>query len=71
MTYILMIWTVVAMAGDRHMQAKALDWRPVSEFQAEMGKTGSQLGKTAREMCEQAAQELGLKSDRYRCVRSK
>jgi hypothetical protein len=71
MTYILMIWTVVAMGGDRHYQAKAYDWRPVSEFQKEMGKAGPQLGKTAQEMCEDAARQLGLKIENYRCIRSK
>jgi hypothetical protein len=68
MTYILMLYTVVAL-GNNPMQAN--DWRPIGEFQAEMGKTGPQLGKTAQEMCEQAARELGLKSNRYRCVRNK
>jgi hypothetical protein len=71
MSYILMIWTVVAMGGDRHYQAKAYDWRPVGEFQKEMGKPGPQLGKTAQEMCEDSARQLGLKSENYRCVRSK
>ena len=32
MTYILMIWTVVAMSGDRHVQEKAYEWRPIGEF---------------------------------------
>jgi hypothetical protein len=71
MTYILMIWTVVAMAGDRYYQAKAHDWRPIGEFQAETGKSGPHLGKTAQEMCEEAARQLGLKSQNYRCVRNK
>jgi hypothetical protein len=66
-----MIWTVVAMGGDRHYQAKAYDWRPVGEFQKEMGMSGPQLGKTAQKMCEDAARQLGLKSENYRCVRSK
>ena len=70
MSYILMIWTVVAMGGDRHYQAKAYDWRPVGEFQKEMGMSGP-VGKTAQEMCEDAARQLGLKSENYRCVRSK
>jgi len=71
MSYILMIWTVVAMGGDRHYQAKAYDWRPVGEFQKETGMSGPQLGKTAQEMCEDSARQLGLKSENYRCVRSK
>jgi hypothetical protein len=68
MTYILMIWTVVAMAGDRHVQEKAYEWRPIGEFHMEEGRMNK---KTALEMCEEAARQLGLKSDRYRCVRSK
>ena len=67
-TYILMIWTVVGFAGDRHYQAKAYDWRPIGEFHMEEGRMNKM---SAKEMCEQAARELGLKSDAYRCVRSK
>jgi len=68
MTYILMIWTVVAMAGDRHYQAKAMDWRPIGEFHLEEGRMNK---KTAQEMCDEAARQLGLKIENYRCVRSK
>lgn len=64
MTYILMIWTVVAMAGDRFYQAKGMDWRPIGEFHGD--------STTALEKCESAASKLGLTSDqKYRCVRSK
>ena len=68
MTYILMIWTVVAMGGDRHYQARAHDWRPLGEFHLEDGRMNK---TTAKEMCEAAARELGLKTDVYRCVRNK
>jgi hypothetical protein len=71
MTYILMIWTVVAMAGDRFHQAKAMDWRPLGEFYSETNSHGFQNGKTAQQMCEDAAKQLGLKNDAYRCIRSK
>ena len=64
MTYILMIWTVVAMAGDRFHQGKAYDWRPMGEFHDFSAGTG-------REKCEEAARQLGLKHENYRCVRSK
>ena len=67
MTYILMIWTVVAMGGDRHYQAKAYDWRPIGEFHQD----NWERKYNAREMCERAARELGLKTDAYRCVRNK
>lgn len=67
MTYILMIWTVVAMGGDRHYQPKAMDWRPLGEFHQEI----RERKYNAKEMCEQAARELGLKTENYRCVRSR
>ena len=71
MTYILMIWTVVGFAGMSHSTSTKMDWRPLGEFQKEIGKSDPQLGKTAQQMCEDAAQQLGLKNDAYRCVRSK
>ena len=66
MTYILMIWTLVAMAGDRHYQAKAHEWRPIGEFHD--SNIPPQL---AKEKCESAARQLGLKTENYRCVRNK
>ena len=62
MTYILMVWTVVAMGGSAGW--KANDWRPIGEFQSSPTSNGLEL-------CEQAARQLGLKTDKYRCVRSK
>jgi len=66
MTYILVIWTVVAMAGDRHYQTKAMEWRSIGEFY-----NAPDAGKNALEMCTDAARQLGLKYENYRCVRSK
>ena len=72
MIYILMIWTVVGVGGDRHgIGGRATDWRPLGEFHAELLNSGFQNGKTAQQMCEDAARQLGLKSENYRCVRSK
>jgi|LauGreDrversion4_2_1035121.scaffolds.fasta_scaffold04630_16 hypothetical protein len=72
MIYILMIWTVVAVGGDRHgIGSKVADWRPLGEFHAELLNSGFQNGKTAQQMCEDAARQLGLKSENYRCIRSK
>lgn len=69
MTYILIIWTVVAAVGDRHgVNSRSYDWRSLGEFHLEEGRMGK---KSALEMCEDAARQLGLKSDVYRCVRSK
>ncbi len=64
MIYTLYIWTVVAMAGDRHYQAKAMDWRPIGEYHDFSAGTG-------QAKCEEAARQLGLKHENYRCVRSK
>ena len=61
MTYILMLYTVVAL-GNNPMQAN--DWRPMGEFHSGGDKSASLL-------CEEAARQLALNSNRYRCVRSK
>ena len=67
MTYILMIWTVVAVAGDHHgIGAKVADWRPLAEFHD--SNIPPQL---AQDKCEAAAKQLGLKSENYRCIRNK
>ena len=66
MIYILMIWTVVGHAGMSHSTSTKMDWRPLGEFY-----DSPHAGKTAQQMCEDAARQLGLKSDAYRCVRSK
>ncbi len=66
MIYTLYLWTVVAMAGDRHHQNKAMDWRPIGEFH------NTEVSRyNAQEKCEEAARQLGLKTGAYRCVRSK
>lgn len=71
MIYILMIWTVVAVGGDRHgIGGKVADWRPLGEFHSERGAHGPGV-KPAQQMCEDAAKQLGLKSENYRCIRSK
>jgi hypothetical protein len=72
MIYILMLWTVVGVgAADKSANVIRLDWRPLGEFHAELLNSGFQNGKTARQMCEDAAKQLGLKAENYRCVRSK
>jgi hypothetical protein len=54
------------MAGDRHQQYKAMDWRPIGEFH-----NAPDAGKMALQMCTEAALQLGLKYENYRCVRNK
>ena len=71
MIYILMIWTVVGIGGDRHYTNTKIDWRSLGEFHSETNSHGFQVGKTAQQMCEDAAKQLGLKSENYRCIRSK
>ena len=67
--YILMIWTVVGASDSKGGQMKAYyDWRPLGEFHMEEGRVNK---KSALEMCEDAARQLSLKKDAYRCVRSK
>ena len=56
-----MLYTVVAL-GNNPTQAN--DWRPMGEFY-------SGGDKSAKLLCEEAAQQLGLQSNRYRCVRNK
>ena len=63
MTYILIIWTVVACVP----AVCKYDWRPVGEFHQEV----LERKISAQEMCENAARQLGLKTNEYRCVRSR
>ncbi len=65
MSYILYIWTVVALAGDRHgISKQAMDWRPIGEYVSANDTGGA-------EKCHNAAQQLGLRPENYRCVRNK
>ena len=69
MIYILLIRTVVGASDSRGGTMKAYrDWRALGEFHLEDGRMNK---TTAKEMCEEAARQLGLKTDAYRCVRSK
>jgi hypothetical protein len=71
MIYILLIWTVVGYGGTKSGLHTKHDWRPLGEFYSETNGHGFQNGKTAQQMCEDAARQLGLKIENYRCVRSK
>lgn len=69
MTYILVIWTIVAVQGTgtgNHNMHRDLDWRPIGEFH-----NAPDAGKNALQMCTDAARQLGLKYENYRCLRSK
>lgn len=69
MIYLLMIWTVVGV-GDAKGTPTVIkyDWRPLGEFHMEEGRMGK---RSAEAMCRDAAQQLGLNYDKYRCIRSK
>lgn len=60
MSYILVIWTTVAMAGAGSQYTKdwksERDWRPIGEF-------------ANKELCESAAKNMDIKY--YRCLRNK
>ena len=69
-TYILVIWTVVAVQGQgtgNYIMHRERDWRPIGEFHMDTWERKY----TAREMCEEAARQLALKPENYRCVRSR
>lgn len=59
MTYILVIWTMVANPGQHY------DWRPIGEFHTGLNS------EPAKQMCENAARELNIKPQNFRCVRSR
>lgn len=66
-TYILVIWTAVAASdSDRSIRKVYMDWRPIGEFQ-----TTAVPRTEAKDLCEEAAKQLVLKPENYRCVRSK
>ena len=67
--YILVIWTIVGGHGWSPVRAD-YDWRPIGEFHMESGRYGGDF-KSPKQMCEEAARQLALKSENYRCVRSK
>ena len=74
MIYILMIWTAVAASDAKGSDMKVYyDWRSLGEFYQSLERDGSSFKKykSALEMCETAASQLGIKSDKYRCVRSR
>lgn len=67
MIYVLMLWTAVAANGDSNLRGNVTyDWRPMAEFHETQGGSSDAANK-----CESAARQLGLKSDRYRCIRTK
>jgi hypothetical protein len=70
MEYILVIWTIVASAGNQFNTHDKYDWRPIGVFQKDTTQ-GFNGGASGLERCEEAARQLNINADRYRCVRSK
>lgn len=57
--YILVLWTVVAAYDARGVSKhEYYDWRPIGEF-------------ASKELCEDGARQLGVKAEKFRCVRTK
>lgn len=52
---ILVIWTLVGFAGTQMSLHEKYDWRPIGEF-------------TSPISCQNAAKQLGISVDRFRCL---
>ena len=64
MEYALIIWTIVGVVSNSTYVSKERDWRPIAVFN-DVDKT------SALEMCKSGAAQLNIKSENYRCVRTK
>ncbi len=70
MIYTLFIWTVTAVWGDRHgIGGKVYDWRALATVESMYMDDKNEV--TMKTKCELVAQQLGLKSENYRCIRTK
>ena len=70
MIYTLMIWTTVAAFGQgtgAYGTKQFKDWRSLGEFHQD----DWERKYDAKQMCENAARQLGLSAENYRCIRSK
>lgn len=66
-----MLYTVVAMAtpAGSSQPKTEMDWRSIAEFKDYV--TNSKDSTTyAKDKCEQAAKEMNLKTEKYRCIRT-
>ena len=64
MEYALIIWTIVGVGANASILDRAKDWRPIAVFH-DVGTV------SALDMCKNAAMQLGIKTDRYRCIKTK
>ena len=56
MNFVLVIYTIVAMSGSNASLVQARDWRSVASF-------------SSTELCKEAARDMGISNERYRCLR--
>lgn len=64
MEYALIIWTIVGVGGNSTFFDRQRDWRPIAVFH-DVGTV------SALDMCKNAAMQLGIKTARYRCIKTK
>lgn len=62
--FILVIWSVVGYAGTQFSTHTKMDWRPIGQFE-------STSTAQALKLCEEAASQLSLEKEKFRCIRSK
>jgi hypothetical protein len=71
MIYTLFLWTVVGTAIEPANAGKTyFDWRPLSTIES-WSREEDDSENMMLEKCMYVAKQLNLKSDRYRCVRTK
>lgn len=58
MTYILVIWQVIAIAGTQFSTHPKSGWTPIGDFDS---------AKT----CQEAARDLGMKPEEFRCLKKR
>lgn len=56
MSYILVIWTIVAGAGTQFSEHYERGWRPIGDFYSQSS-------------CEAAAAQLSLERSKFRCLK--
>lgn len=72
MIYTLFIWTTVAAFGQgtgAYGTKQFKDWRSLTTVEAMYGHESNEA--TMKAKCEAVAQQLALKTESYRCVRTK
>lgn len=68
MSYLLVVWTIVGYAGTQIAPHEKWDWRPIGEFHTANAVHRPNAGK---DLCEEAARQLNIPKEKFRCVRTK